>query len=84
MQLAEWVTAGGVVRIDRNDHTLTARRTWVCELPSGLTNIPCGGTHIGNINELSAIRASLTTRGIDGGRELTMETVATPTTAMGN
>jgi alanyl-tRNA synthetase len=77
-QLAQWVAAGGAVRIERNDDVLTARRTWVCELPTGRTDIPCGGTHISDIAELSAITTSLSTREIDGGLELTMETTSIP------
>lgn len=78
-QLAQWIAAGGAVRIERDDDALSARRTWVCELPTGLTDIPCGGTHIHDITELSDVTTSLTTREIDGGLELTMETVSTAT-----
>ncbi|MET3932749.1 hypothetical protein [Arthrobacter sp. OAP107] len=75
-QLTQWIKAGGAVRIERDDPALSARRTWVCELPHGRTNIPCGGTHIHNLAELSDINTSLTTAEIDGGLELTMETVS--------
>ncbi|WP_104166891.1 metal-dependent hydrolase [Cryobacterium sp. N22] len=78
-QLAQWIAAGGAARIERNDDTLSARRTWVCELPAGRTDIPCGGTHIHNLTELSAVTASLTIREIEGGLELTMETSSTAT-----
>jgi alanyl-tRNA synthetase len=76
-QLAQWIAAGGAIRIDRDDDALSTRRTWVCELPTGLTDIPCGGTHIHNITQLSDITTSLTTREIDGGLELIMETAST-------
>lgn len=76
-QLARWIEAGGAVRIERDDPALSARRTWVCELPDGHTNIPCGGTHIHNIAEFSDITTSLTTAQIDGGLELTMQTAST-------
>lgn len=76
--LAGWIASGGAVRIERADDALSARRTWVCELPTGRTDIPCGGTHIRDIAELSSITTSLTTREIDGGLEMTMETVTTP------
>ncbi|SFC63940.1 alanyl-tRNA synthetase [Nocardioides terrae] len=78
-QLAGWLAAGGAVRIHRDDDSLSARRTWECELSTGHTNIPCGGTHIQDITELSDITTSLTTRDIDGGLELNMETVTTAT-----
>lgn len=75
--LAEWVAAGGAVHIERAGDQLTARRTWVCELPTGRVEIPCGGTHISNLAELASITVALTTREIEGGLELTMETLAT-------
>ncbi len=78
-QLAQWIQAGGAVRIERDDPALSARRTWVCELPEGRTNIPCGGTHLHDLAELSGITASLTTAEIDGGLELILETVSTTT-----
>lgn len=78
-QLARWIAAGGAVRIERDDHTLSARRTWVCELPEGLTDIPCGGTHAHDLTQLSDITASLTTREISGGVELIMETRSSAT-----
>ena len=78
-QLAQWIAVGGAVRIERADDALSARRTWVCELPTGLTDIPCGGTHIRDIAELSAVSASLATREIEGGLELSRETLSTAT-----
>lgn len=78
-QLRQWILAGGAVRIERDNAALSARRTWVCELPKGLTNIPCGGTHIHDLAQLSDVAASLTTAEIDGGFELIMETVSTTT-----
>ena len=76
---AQWIKAGGAVRIERDDTALSTRRTWVCELPNGLTNIPCGGTHLRDLAELSDITTSLTTAEIDGGLELVMETVSAAT-----
>ena len=75
--LAGWVAAGGAVRIERAGNQLTARRTWVCELPTGRVDIPCGGTHISDLAELATITVALTMREIEGGLELTMETTAT-------
>jgi alanyl-tRNA synthetase len=76
--LARWVAAGGAVRIERVDDALSARRAWVCELPEGRTDIPCGGTHARDVAELGRVTVSLGTREVEGGLELTMETVATP------
>ena len=74
-RLARWIAAGGAVRIERDDDALSSRRTWVCELSDGRAEIPCGGTHIGNIAELSSITASLTVGDVTGGLELSMDTV---------
>lgn len=76
--LARWVTAGGPVRVERAGDALSARRTWVCELPEGRAEIPCGGTHLRDLAELAAVTTSLVTRDVDGALELTMETVASP------
>lgn len=75
-QLAAWLAVGGAVRIARGDDGLSSRRTWICELPEGVTDIPCGGTHISDIAELSGITTSLTADQADGGLELTMHTSA--------
>jgi alanyl-tRNA synthetase len=76
-QLAEWVEAGGAVSIERPEHTLTARRSWVCELPTGRVEIPCGGTHVSSLSDFTSIAAVLTANDIEGGMELVMETTAT-------
>lgn len=77
-QLAQWVAAGGAVRVERSDDALSAHRTWVCDLPDGRTDIPCGGTHVRDVAELGAVTVTLTVQEVDGGLELTMETVVTP------
>jgi alanyl-tRNA synthetase len=74
-QLAQWVAAGGSVRIERDaDDRLSSRRTWVCELPEGRVAIPCGGTHVTDLAELSGVTAALAVRDVDGGVELLMDT----------
>lgn len=75
--LQQWIAAGGSVRIERDDNKLSTRRTWVCDLSAGTTNIPCGGTHIRDISELNTTLATLATQTINGGLELRMETSAT-------
>jgi alanyl-tRNA synthetase len=40
-QLDRWISAGGPVRIERDDEGISSRRTWVCELPEGRTGIWC-------------------------------------------
>ncbi|MCP2031086.1 alanyl-tRNA synthetase [Okibacterium sp. HSC-33S16] len=76
-RLAEWVEAGGAVSIERTESSLTARRTWACELPTGRVEIPCGGTHLESLSELASVTVALTTGEIEGGVELVMETTAT-------
>jgi alanyl-tRNA synthetase len=77
-QLADWVARGGAVRIQRDGPGLSARRTWVCELPSGTTDMPCGGTHVRDVAELSGLSVELSTRAVEGALELTMETLLDP------
>jgi alanyl-tRNA synthetase len=55
---------------------LTDLRTWICRLPEGIQRIPCGGTHLGSLHELSAIRVALAFDAAAG--ELVMTTEATP------
>ena len=74
--LEEWRSGGGAIRIERDAHELSARRTWVCELGGGRTNIPCGGTHLHNLDELSGVTISLETEDLEGARQLTMTTSA--------
>ncbi|WP_448810740.1 metal-dependent hydrolase [Agromyces bauzanensis] len=54
-QLERWVASGAPVRIERDGDLLTDRRSWVCELPEGAASIPCGGTHLDSLAELSAV-----------------------------
>ena len=57
--LASWVARGAVSRVDTGgDPTLTARRTWFCDLPGGPAAIPCGGTHVADIAGLGAVRVA--------------------------
>ena len=53
-QLEQWLASGAVVRVEREGDGLTERRAWVCELPDGTARIPCGGTHLESLAELSA------------------------------
>lgn len=54
--LATWISAGGSAVIEtEGDTRLTARRRWRAELPTGAVEIPCGGTHVGRLEELGAV-----------------------------
>ena len=74
--LARWIGAGGSVRIERAATGLSDRRTWVCTLAGARTDIPCGGTHLDDLGQLSAVTTSLVRTETDGGLELRMETTA--------
>lgn len=74
--LAEWIAAGGAVHIERADAGLTARRTWVCELAAGRTDIPCGGTHVTDLAAFASITVDFVGDEVEGGRQLTMTTTA--------
>jgi alanyl-tRNA synthetase len=72
--LAGWVAAGGSVRVVREDPALSARRRWVCALPAGVAEIPCGGTHVAEVGELAGISVTLRAEPVDGGAQVVMET----------
>lgn len=59
-RLADWLAQDAPVRIDTPGPELTARRQWVCELPEKTVEIPCGGTHVRRLGELSSLTAELT------------------------
>ena len=75
-RLAEWIAAGGAVRIDADGDALADRRTWVCELPGGEVRIPCGGTHVSSLDEIAAATVTFATTAVEGGLELVMVTTA--------
>lgn len=54
-QLDQWVASSAIVRVERDGDGLADRRAWVCELPEGTARIPCGGTHVDSLAELSAV-----------------------------
>ncbi|WP_146360050.1 metal-dependent hydrolase [Arthrobacter yangruifuii] len=77
--LAEWVASGAEVRIERESELLTGMRRWVCALPGGEVRIPCGGTHLSSLKEVSemTIRLILNT-GEGSAAEVIMETRCVP------
>ncbi|HEY5152295.1 MAG TPA: hypothetical protein VIJ23_21280, partial [Mycobacterium sp.] len=74
--LAGWVAAGAPIELEMSGPRLTDLRTWVCRLPEGTQRIPCGGTHLSSLNELSGIGVALTFDATAG--ELVMTTSAPP------
>ncbi|WP_404431952.1 metal-dependent hydrolase [Microbacterium lacus] len=76
--LAEWIAAGGDAHIECDGPGLADRRAWVCALPGATVRIPCGGTHVASLADLSAVTVSLTSTTVEGGLEVVMSTVAIP------
>ncbi|WP_348787435.1 metal-dependent hydrolase [Leifsonia sp. NPDC080035] len=78
--LASWVSAGADVPIAivRDGDGLGERRRWRAGLPDGVVEIPCGGTHLRSLAELTAIAVELELAEGDGALALTMRTTATP------
>jgi alanyl-tRNA synthetase len=77
--LSAWVATGARIQIARDGgDSLIDRRYWQCALPGKTVSIPCGGTHLSSLAELSAITVSLTTTESPGAVELRMATTAAP------
>jgi alanyl-tRNA synthetase len=75
-KLAEWVASDAGIRIDRDGDGLGDRRRWVCELPGGDAIIPCGGTHLTSLGELTVVTVALERQDADGAASLVMHTTA--------
>ena len=72
--LAGWVASGAIVDVEAAGPKLTDPRDWVCFLPEGVARIPCGGTHLRSLTEVSRISVELAH---DGVAELVMTTAVT-------
>ena len=72
--LAEWVASGAKVRIERESELLTGMRRWVCDLPDGTVSIPCGGTHLSSLADITGITVRLSAETADGATEVVMDT----------
>lgn len=59
-RIAGWLAAGGRVTVAAAGPHLTDRREWVVDLPEGEVRIPCGGTHVKSLSDLSRLRLGLT------------------------
>lgn len=58
-QLADWIATRSPVRVeDGGDRRLSGFRRWVCALPEGSGEMPCGGTHLAHLGELVGIDVS--------------------------
>jgi alanyl-tRNA synthetase len=74
-RLAEWIDAAGAVHIHADDRRLSARRSWECDLPDAHVTIPCGGTHVRNLADLSGASVSFEVTDLGGATEIRMTTV---------
>jgi alanyl-tRNA synthetase len=57
--LARWVDCAAAVGVAVAGPRLTDFREWVCALPEGTVRIPCGGTHLQSLAEVTAIRVGM-------------------------
>ncbi|QEO15358.1 metal-dependent hydrolase [Agromyces intestinalis] len=76
-QLADWISSGASVRIERSGDGLTDLREWVCELPDGTARIPCGGTHVASLAEFASIAPEFALVDDEGTPVLELRTRAT-------
>ncbi len=74
--LAEWAATGAAVHVDAPDAGLSARRSWVCELPEGEARIPCGGTHAASLADLGTVSVAFAVEDVPGARQVVMTTTA--------
>lgn len=75
--LAAWTASDASVHVDVPDAALSARRSWVCDLPEGEARIPCGGTHVPSLADLGRVSVSLDVEDVEGARRVVMTTTAT-------
>jgi alanyl-tRNA synthetase len=57
--LNDWIARSSAIVIERSDDTVAARRWWTCNLPDGIAKVPCGGTHLANLDEIATVVSSL-------------------------
>jgi alanyl-tRNA synthetase len=76
--LTAWIGSGAPVSIVRDPGALglSDRRRWRAELPDGTVEIPCGGTHLRSLSELSGAEVQLELAETEGALALTMRTTA--------
>ena len=57
--LAGWVATGSSIEVLCAGPTLGDLREWVCTLPEGTQQIPCGGTHLRSLADVGEITVEL-------------------------
>ncbi|SKA99969.1 alanyl-tRNA synthetase [Agreia bicolorata] len=75
-RLSAWVTSGAAASIHRDGDRLTDRRYWTTTLDGRPVSIPCGGTHVASLAELSDTQVTLHIEQGDSALELRMTTRA--------
>jgi alanyl-tRNA synthetase len=75
-RLSAWVRSGAAASVERDGDRLTDRRYWTTTLDGRAVSIPCGGTHVASLAELSAPQLTLHAHQSDSALELRMTTRA--------
>lgn len=57
-QIQAWLQSGAEIDIEASSPSLESVRFWECKLPEGIARIPCGGTHLSNLDEFASITVS--------------------------
>jgi alanyl-tRNA synthetase len=55
----EWIKTGAKVEINAEGPYLNSTRKWRCQLPEGLAEMPCGGTHMPHLGVYAKIDYAL-------------------------
>lgn len=58
-QISEWIGSGADIHMEVPSPYLDSFRKWKCDLPEGKAVIPCGGTHLTSLDELSEVTVSI-------------------------
>ncbi|KQP53805.1 hypothetical protein [Agreia sp. Leaf283] len=75
-RLSAWVASGAAASVERDGERLTDRRYWTTMLDGHAVSIPCGGTHVASLAELSAPQVTLHAQQSESALELRMTTRA--------
>lgn len=59
--LGEWLATPSPIHVEAPTGKLGEIRTWHCSLSTGDAHLPCGGTHLQDLQELSAITVTIDT-----------------------
>ncbi|WP_447002118.1 metal-dependent hydrolase [Saccharothrix isguenensis] len=57
--LRDWVAAGGAITLTPEVCALDAKREWSADLGGNTATIPCGGTHLSDVAQLSGLSVQL-------------------------